>query len=189
MIELVEDPTLRMRYRFRTIAATAPGGRDVLEVEQWIDPGGGVTPHRHPSMEERFEVLDGTVEFLAGRRWTAASAGERVVIAAGVRHAFRNRSDAVAHVICHADPGLTLQPFLEDAAALGRAGLTTRRAMPRSLDALLQAAVLAEQHRAMVTLLFPPLPPPALQRLLLPVLARWGRRRGHRPGQLGDRPR
>lgn len=179
--ELIEDPTLRVRYRFRTTA-------DALEVEMWIDPGGGVTPHVHPTTEERFEVREGTAEFLAGRRWTAASAGERVVAAAGVRHAFRNRSDDVAHVVCEAEPPLSLQAFLEDAAALGRARLLTRRgALPKGLDALLQAAVLAHHHRELVTLGFPPLPPAPIQRVLFPRLARWGARRGHEPGRLGDR--
>jgi hypothetical protein len=33
----------------------------------WVDPGGGVPPHVHPSMEERFEVLSGELSLLDGR--------------------------------------------------------------------------------------------------------------------------
>ncbi len=79
--------------------------------------------------------------------------------------------------MCHATPPSTLQEFLEDAAALSRAGAITRRALPRSLDGLLQAAVMAHHYRDMVTLLAP-LPPPAIQRLVIPPLARAGERRG-----------
>lgn len=179
--ELTEDPVLRMRSRFWR---TNEDGGEVLHVETWLDPGGGVTPHVHPAMQEGFEVLGGRPEFLSGRRWKVFAPGATAVVPPGTRHAFRNRSAELAHFVCHATPPSTLQEFLEDAAALSRAGGITRRALPRNLDGLLGAAVMAEHYRDMVTLLAP-LPPPAIQRLVIPPLARAGRRRGHRPGQIG----
>jgi mannose-6-phosphate isomerase-like protein (cupin superfamily) len=182
--ELTEDPVLRMRSRFWR---TTEDGTDVLHVETWVDPGGGVTPHVHPAMEERFEVVDGQPQFLSGRRWNVAEPGETVLVPPGTRHAFRNRNTKVAHFVCHATPPSTLQEFLEDAAALSRAGGITRRALPRSIDGLLEAAVMAHHYRDMVTLLAP-LPPPAVQRLLIPALARAGERRGYRAGSIGRNP-
>jgi mannose-6-phosphate isomerase-like protein (cupin superfamily) len=179
--ELIIDPVLRMRSRFWR---TTDDGGETLHVETWVDPGGGVTPHIHPSMEERFEVVEGRPEFLAGRRWNETKPGDVVRVPPGTRHAFRNRGREVARFVCHATPPSTLQEFLEDAAALSRAGAITRRALPRSLDALLQAAVMAHHYRDMVTLLAP-LPPPAIQRLVIPPLARAGERRGHRAGSIG----
>jgi quercetin dioxygenase-like cupin family protein len=179
--ELTVDPVLRMRSRFWR---ASEDGHEVLNVETWVDPGGGVTPHIHPAMEERFEVLDGRPEFLAGRTWSEAQPGETVLVPPGTRHAFRNRGDEVAHLVCHATPPSTLQEFLEDAAGLSRAGGITSRALPRSLDGLLQAAVMADHYRDMVTLLAP-LPPPAIQRLVIPPLARAGERRGFRAGSIG----
>jgi quercetin dioxygenase-like cupin family protein len=169
-----------MRSRFWR---SAQGTGEVLHVETWVDPGGGVTPHIHPTMEERFEVLDGRPEFLAGHSWKESQAGQTVLVAPGTRHAFRNRSAEVAHFVCHATPPSTLQEFLEDAAALSRAGGITSRALPRSFDSLLQAAVMAHHYRDMVTLLTP-LPPPAIQRLVIPPLARAGERRGYRAGSI-----
>jgi quercetin dioxygenase-like cupin family protein len=179
--KLTEDPVLRMRSRFWR---TTEDGEEVLNVETWVDPGGGVTPHIHPAMEERFEVLDGRPQFLAGRSWKETRPGHTVRVAPGMRHAFRNRSAEVAHFVCHATPPSTLQEFLEDAAALSRAGGITSRALPRSLDGLLQASVMAHHYRDMVTLLAP-LPPPAIQRLVIPPLARAGERRGFRAGSIG----
>jgi quercetin dioxygenase-like cupin family protein len=179
--KLTEDPVLRMRSRFWR---TMDDGHEVLNVESWVDPGGGVTPHIHPAMEERFDVLGGRPEFLAGRRWEESRPGDTVIVPAGTRHAFRNRGGDVAHFVCHATPPSTLQEFLEDAAGLSRAGGITRRALPRSLDGLLQAAVMAHHYRDMVTLLAP-LPPPAIQRLVIPPLARAGERRGFRAGHIG----
>ena len=135
---MIEDPVLRQRLDFRR--TTDEDGGEVLHVEMWVDPGGGVPPHIHPAMEERFEVLEGTPSFLAGRKWRTASAGETVVAPAGVRHAYRNRGEETAHIVCHARPPSTLQEFLEETAALGRAGKLTRRgALPNSFDALVRA--------------------------------------------------
>ena len=100
---------------------------------------------------------------------------------AGTRHAFRNRGDAVAHLRAEARPPSTLQAFLEDVAGLSRAGKLTRPGLPTP-TAILEAAVLSHHYREMVTLLFPS-PPPSVQRLLFPLLARIAQRRGHRAGE------
>jgi hypothetical protein len=44
---------------------------------------------------------------------------------------------------------------------------------------------MVEAYRDMVVLLFPPLPPPAVHRVVMPLLARLGKRRGHRAGSAG----
>jgi quercetin dioxygenase-like cupin family protein len=180
---VVEDPALRQRLSF---SRTTDEDGEVLHVEMWVDPGGGVPPHVHPVMEERFEVLAGRPSFLAGRKWQDAGPGETVVAPPGVRHAYRNKGDEVAHVICHARPPSSLQGFLEDAAALGRSGKLTHHGLPKSPSALLQAAVLVHHYRDMAVLGFPPLPPPAIQRLVIPPLARLGERRGYRAGHFSS---
>lgn len=177
--QLVEDPVFRTRYRFSR-SADADGG-EVQHVEMWIDPGGGVTPHVHPSMEERFTVVEGTAEFLGGRRWQAAGPDETVVVPAGTRHAFRNRGDEVARVRCEARPPSTLQAFLEDVAGLSRAGKLSRVGLPKP-NGVLEAAVLTDSYRDMVVLLFPA-PPRVIQRLLFSPLARFAERRGRRAGE------
>lgn len=181
---VVEDPVLGQRYAFAR--RTDPDGGEVLEVEMWVDPGGGVTPHLHPAMEERFEVLGGRPEFLAGRKWAAADPGETVVVPPNTRHAFRNRGDEVAHVRAEVRPPSTLQEFLEDVAGLSRAGRLTKRGFPRGPTAALQSAELAHAYRDMATLMFPPAPPKLVQRLLFPPLARLAKRRGHRAGTFKD---
>jgi quercetin dioxygenase-like cupin family protein len=160
---MVADPVLRQRLDFSR--STDPDGGEVLHVEIWLDPGGGVTPHIHPAMEERFEVLAGTPSFLAGRKWSTAATGDTVVVPAGMRHAYRNRSGETAHMVCHARPPSTLQEFLEETAALSRAGKITRRGLPTGVRALRDGLALAARHREMVVLLFPPMPP-LVQKLL-----------------------
>ena len=181
---VVEDPVLRQRFSFSR--TTDEDGGEVLHVEAWVDPGGGVTPHIHPAMEERFEVLGGRPSFLAGRKWQTASPGDTVVVPAGARHAYRNTGDEIAHIVCEARPPSSLQEFLEDAAALSRAGKITRHGVPKGPSALLLGAVMAHHYRDMVVLGFPPMPPPLLQRLLFPALARLGERRGYQAGRFSE---
>ena len=158
---VVEDPVLKQRLAFQP----AEDGKAV-RVEMWVDPGGGVPPHIHPAMEERFEVVSGRMEFLAGRKWTSAGRGDSATVAPGVRHAYRNRGDEPAHAVCHATPGSSLQEFLEDAAAMARAGKMTRGGFPTSPSALVEALGLLARHQDMVVMTYPLMPPLAVQRLL-----------------------
>jgi quercetin dioxygenase-like cupin family protein len=172
--ELVIDPVFRMRHRFSR--STDPDGSEVLHVETEVDPGGGVTAHVHPAMTETFTVLEGTCELLGGRRWKAYRTGQTVTVRPGTRHAFRNRSDAPTRIRADVRPPSTVQEFLEDVAALSRAGKLTRFGVPKP-SGMLAAAVLAETYADMVELGFP-LPPVAVQRVLLKPLAKLARRRG-----------
>jgi hypothetical protein len=45
---------------------------------------------------------------------------------------------------------------------------------------------MAQRHRDMVVLLFPPMPPPVVQRVLFPALARLGERRGYGAGRVAQ---
>ena len=143
----VEDPVMKQRLEFRP----SEDGQAVL-VEMWVEPGGGVPPHAHPSMEERFTVLSGEPSFLSGRKWATAAPGDIVVVPAGVRHAYRNAGEELAHVVCEASPALTLQEFLEDAATMARAGKITRHGLPKSPAALVQVLSMALRHRKMVVM-------------------------------------
>jgi mannose-6-phosphate isomerase-like protein (cupin superfamily) len=164
MTRLVEDPVLRQRYVF-----TRDG--DMLTVEVWVDPGGGVTPHVHRAMEERFRVLEGEIEFLAGRRWEKRS---EIVVPKGTRHAFRNRGTVTAHMVTEVEPAMELEAFLTDVAELSRRRRFTRRGIPTSPKAAVELARLAMRYSDTVELETP-------MRPLVPLLARLGRSRtaGH----------
>ena len=167
MTRLIDDPVLKQRYRFERRG-------DVVRVEAWVDPRGGVTPHRHPRMEERFEVRAGEITFTLGRRKLRARAGESVVVPAGTRHAYRNTGAVEAHLVADAEPGLELQEFLEAVAELSLARRINRFGMPTGPRAAVEAAVVAARYRETVELDFPPW-------FAVAALARLGRSRttGH----------
>jgi quercetin dioxygenase-like cupin family protein len=178
--DLVEDPVRRQRYRF------AREG-DLLRIEVWADPGGDVPEHLHPHLEERFEVVHGEVTFRVGGQKRHARPGDRLVAKAGVRHAFENTGTTVAHLRVEVEPASRLQEFLEEAAALARAGKYTRRGIPKGFRAALETADFAERYRDVTVLMFPP---PALQRVMLAPLARLARRRRRKAGSAAsDSPR
>jgi quercetin dioxygenase-like cupin family protein len=178
-VSFVEDPLFRQRYRFSREG-------DILRVEMWTEPGGGVSiEHFHPRQEERFEVLEGEITFRVNGEKRRVGSGEWLVAEPGVRHTFENTGRGVAHHVSEAQPALELQGFIEEAAALARAGKYTRRGTPKGLGALLEASEMAERYRETVVLT---VPPPTIQRILLPPLARLQRRRGSRAGRKQETP-
>jgi mannose-6-phosphate isomerase-like protein (cupin superfamily) len=168
MSEIVKDPRFRSEYRFSRDG-------DVLRVEIWAEPGGGVlADHVHPRLEERYEVLEGEVTFYVDRKPRRAGAGQRLVVPVGVRHSFENTGTEVAHLVAEADPALALRESIQDGAVLTQTEKFSADGKPRSLRALVEAAALSARYRETVVLSSPP---PLVQRVLFPLLARFAARK------------
>ena len=174
---MVEDPVLKQRHEFHNPSP------DLLIVESWVDPGGGVTPHVHPSQHERFEVLEGECTFTVGRDKVVKRAGEAAEVPPGTRHAYRNGGSTQLHMRCEVTPPMTLEGFLTDVAAMSRAGLITSGGLPKGWRGLLAGTVLLRSYRDMAVILNPP---PAVQRLLGDRLAPLGEKRGFVPGRFAE---
>ena len=159
----VVDPVRRQRMSF------ASDG-DVLHADVWTAPGGDVPAHYHPAQTERFEVVRGEVEFRIAKTRVRAGPGKRVVAEPGVVHAFKNAGEVDALVRVEVDPALGLQAFLEEAAALARQGKYSQRGVPRGVRAATELAELMERYSDVTVMAFPPR---AIQRLVLPLLARF----------------
>jgi quercetin dioxygenase-like cupin family protein len=169
MSELHDDPIGRQRLAFER---SSEGGTEVLLVETWVDPGGGVPPHIHPTFAEVFEVFDGEVTFTAGRKKVVKRAGESITVPPGTRHAYANRGNATAHMRCTAKPPMDLEEFLVTTARLGREGHIFRLGPvrgPRTLRGLPEVAGMLKRHRENTVILNPP---PLVQRLVLDRIAR-----------------
>jgi mannose-6-phosphate isomerase-like protein (cupin superfamily) len=164
----VEDPLFRQRYAFSREG-------EVLRIDIRTDPGGGVlAEHVHPRLEERYLVVEGEVTFHVDGKPLRAGPGERVCVAPGRRHRFENTGRNSAHLVVEAEPALRLQESIEDGAALTRDHRFSANGNPRTLRALVEAAALAQRYRQTVVLSSPP---PAVQRLLFPLLAGFAGRR------------
>src|SRR3978361_1887243 len=105
MTEVVHDPVSRVRMAFE------PQGENLL-VDVWLEPGGSLPAHLHPVQEERWSVIEGTVQFQLGddKLVLGPEDGEKVVPPNTV-HGLTSISDRDAHLRCLAVPALRLQAF------------------------------------------------------------------------------
>lgn len=89
---ILDNPLSGERFFFHETATDTDGERLVFELE--LPPGGRVPGgHVHPSQEERFDVLNGTMRFRKGMRRVTAESGDSVVVPAGTSHRFANVGD------------------------------------------------------------------------------------------------
>lgn len=62
--------------------------------EWWVEPHSpGPGAHSHAANDEIFYVIEGTASLLVGDRWIDAEKGSFLLIPAGTRHDFANRTD------------------------------------------------------------------------------------------------
>jgi quercetin dioxygenase-like cupin family protein len=171
--DTIHNPVTGERLVFHQTSADTDG--EACVIETFVEPGGFVaSAHVHPSQEERFQVLRGTVGFQVGRTKQTAGPGARVTVPAGTRHRFWNAGDDVAQFVCEIRPALQFESLLETMFALAADGKTNRKGMPNPL----RLAVIANAHFDTVQL---PFPPAALQKLGLVMGAPLGRLLGYRP--------
>lgn len=169
--QIIENPVSGERITFRETAADTGGELLAFDLELAAD---GHVPgmHVHPTQEERFEVVSGTMRFRKGRKRVTAKAGDVVVVPPGVAHKFSNAGDDTAVVRVEVRPALRMEDLFETATELAEDGRTTRKGMPKPLD----MALFVREFDAEVRGPFVPL---WLQRATLAPLAWLAHRRGH----------
>ena len=169
----IENPVTGERLVFRQTSRETNGAAVVIET--YVQPNGFVAAaHVHPSQEERFEVLRGTVGFKLGREKLVAGPGKRLTVPAGTPHKFWNAGDEVAHFVCEIRPALQFESLIETMFSLAADGKTNRKGMPNPLH----LAVIAQAHFDTVQL---PFPPAILQRMGLALGSPLGRMLGYQP--------
>ena len=167
----IENPVTGERIVFRKTSRETGGAAVVVECT--VQPNGAVAAaHVHPSQEERFEVLSGSLGFRVGREDRIASAGDRLTVPAGTTHKFWNAGEDEVHFVCEVRPALQFESLLETMFALAADGRTNRKGMPNPL----RLAVIARAHFDTVRL---PFPPAWMQRFGLAMAAPLGRALGY----------
>ncbi len=148
---------------------------ELVEIEVTVEPDGAVAAaHVHPFQSERFEVLEGTLEFRDGKAEIVAGPGDVVTVPAGHVHSFRNVGEATARFRCEVRPALQFERFIETMFALAADGKTNGRGMPSPL----RLAVIANAHFDDVRL---PYVPAFAQKAALVTGAAFGRLVGFEP--------
>jgi hypothetical protein len=163
----VVDPVHRVSYSFRR------EGSD-LWVYSWLENGGHLPEHYHPSLEERWETMEGSARVKLDGSWRDLVPDDGpILVARAVRHELKNESGRLARLRTRVTPAGGLETFLTESARAAREGLYNARNMPtgfRGATWLAEFALRFQGETVMTS------PPPALQRLVLPPLARLARR-------------
>ena len=169
----IENPVTGERLVFRQTSRETGG--EAVVIETYVKPNGFVAAaHVHPSQEERFQVLRGSVGFRIGRKKVVAGPGQRLTVPAGTPHKFWNAGEETAQFVCEIRPALQFESLIETMFALAADGKTNRKGMPNPF----RLAVIANHHFDVVRL---PLVPGALQKAALACGAPLGRLLGYRP--------
>jgi mannose-6-phosphate isomerase-like protein (cupin superfamily) len=114
--ELV-NPISGERIVFRRTASDTAGA--LLEMDaHWTRPGRRAPQHRHPQMEERWEVIAGSACFRVAGVEHVSGPGATVVALPGVVHEAWNPSEEPAHVRIQMRPALRWEQFVERLFAL-----------------------------------------------------------------------
>jgi mannose-6-phosphate isomerase-like protein (cupin superfamily) len=162
----VHDPIHRAAYAFRREG-------DKLWVYSWLEPGGHLPEHFHPSLEEHWETLEGSVRLKLDGRWRDLVPEDGpVVVARNARHELKNESGREARLRTEVIPGGRLEEFLIESARAAREGLYNARNLPTSWRGATWLADFALRFRDETVMTSPP---PAVQRAVLPLLARFAR--------------
>jgi mannose-6-phosphate isomerase-like protein (cupin superfamily) len=107
----------------RMLVSAANGSAQLCLFQQWCDPGKGAPTHMH-AVEEILTVLEGHADVWIEDDRSVVSAGESVIVPAGLRHGFRNSGQSTLRV-----QAVLAAPMFE--AAFDDRNETTRRWAPR----------------------------------------------------------
>jgi quercetin dioxygenase-like cupin family protein len=168
--QTIENPVSGEKITFLQTARDTNG--ELLEIEMELAPDGHVPgAHVHPEQEERFHVLEGTMQFRMGLKKIVAGPGETVIVPAGRVHRFANGGDETARVRVEVVPALDMEQLFETTVELALEGNTTSKGMPKPLHLALFVRRFAREVRA-------PFPPAWAVRALMAPLAAIARKRG-----------
>jgi mannose-6-phosphate isomerase-like protein (cupin superfamily) len=152
---------------------------DTLYVETWLEPGACLPEHFHPTLDETWEALEGTARVKLDGLWCDLAPGQGPKpVPRKARHELRNESAGTVHLMATATPPGNLEEFLTESAWAAREGLFNARNLPTSLRGARWVAEFAYRFRDETVMTSPP---PALQRLVLPLAARLTGTSGRRP--------
>jgi mannose-6-phosphate isomerase-like protein (cupin superfamily) len=152
--------------------STADTGGELFEAINVLAPTfAGPPVHVHPTAEESYAVVSGTLGVCVGGEWRKLAAGESVTVPAGTPHTLRNDSGVEVRLVNVHKPAQEFERFfrrLQGLAASGRVAFP-----PRGLRSAMLLAMLFSEHPREVISVRPP-------RWVMSALARVGRTLGHK---------
>jgi quercetin dioxygenase-like cupin family protein len=125
--EIWENPVTGERSTILELAWNNPEGRATVELTALVGAR-VVGEHRHPTLVERFTVLEGELTLKRAGQTSILREGETATIDPGVWHDWWNASDRDAHVRVAIIPGERFAHMIETMFGLARLGHTNATA-------------------------------------------------------------
>jgi quercetin dioxygenase-like cupin family protein len=167
----ITDPIGRQRVVFRRTGDETGG--ELFEVDLFVSPGAFVRGHVHPSQEETFTGVSGTLVLDVAGEKRSVGPGDKVVIPPRTPHGFEDAAEE-AQLLVQVRPALHLDDYFRTFLGLSR---DRRISMPVKgvPHPLLQVALVMHRYSPEIAA---PRIPIALQRPFWGLLGAVARRRG-----------
>lgn len=170
--DVIENPAIGDRIVFLKTARETNG--ELLEFEILVQPSAiGPPVHIHPGSEERFQVLQGSLQARVDDREMSFSEGDEFIVPANTPHTWWNAGAVEALVLVGFRPASRMETFLETFYGLAKDGKTNAKGIPN----LLQLAVSASAYFDVNHLATPPL---AVQKVMFGILRPFARLLGYK---------
>ena len=164
--ERIHDPVHRVSYTFERDGEN-------LWVNTRFEPGAHLPEHFHPASEERWAALDGTLRVKLDGTWRDLRPEDGpVAVLPNMRHELKNESGRTVEGRTECIPALHLEKFLIESARAAREGLFNKHNLPTSWRGAVWAADFSQRFRDETVMTSPP---PAVQRIVSPLVARFAR--------------
>ncbi len=169
--DTIENPVTGERVMF--LKTSAETDEEMVLIDTTVAPNGFVAAeHIHPYQSERFEILEGVVEFKLDGEIVVARPGDVLMVGPGAAHQFRNIGEDEVRFLTEVCPALSFEEFLETMFGLAADGKTNSKGMPNPF----QLAVVMNEQFDLVRL---PSPPAWMQKTGLAFGAPLGRLLGY----------
>jgi mannose-6-phosphate isomerase-like protein (cupin superfamily) len=129
---------------------------ELFEATNWIEPRmPGPPVHVHPTAEETYRVIEGTLEVFMNGEWSPVNVGETATVAAGVPHSVRNTSHEHARIVNIHQPVQRFESFFRDMHRLIHEG-KIKRLPPKDPRSAIYAAMLFGKYPDEIRAIKPP---------------------------------
>lgn len=104
-----------MGMRWEITRSTADTAGELFESTNWLDPRmPGPPVHVHPTEEESFEVIEGTLDVFVNGAWSQVRAGETATVPAGAPHTLRNAGEEPVRTVTRIRPAQRSEAFFRE---------------------------------------------------------------------------
>ena len=147
--------------------STADTGGELFEAINVVGPNfAGPPVHIHPTAEETYSIVSGTLDVCVAGKWRKLVAGESARVPAGTPHTLKNTSGAEIRLINVHKPAQEFERFFRRLHALAASGRVTFP--PKGLGSAMLLAMLFSEYPKEIISVNPP-------NFVMSTLARAGR--------------